>query len=121
MERLGDAAALTASTLQREKIAFTTGKQAEYYALALVEAGQHREEGAGGEHSAQHQRDAADGTDTGGTPCKAEGGSSEEADEGCNREVVVFHSVSPFVILYYLLSVTITLYHAFNVLSSLMT
>jgi len=96
LEGLGDAAALTASALQREKIAFTTGKQAEYYALALVEAGQHREEGAGGEHSAQHQRDAADGTDTGGSPCKAEGGSGEETDESGDREVVVFHSVSPF-------------------------
>lgn len=34
--------------------------------LLLVEAGQQRKEGAGGEHGAQHDGDATHGTDAGG-------------------------------------------------------
>ena len=64
--------------------------------LPLVEAGQHREEGAGGESGTQQQGDGTDGGDAGGAPGEAQGGGGDKADESGDDKIVVFHSGSPF-------------------------
>ena len=79
--------------------------------LALVEAGQHREEGAGGESGTQQQRDGADGVDAGDTPGEAQRGGSDEADKSGDNEVVVFHNCFSFRSLRWVAFFLIVWYH----------